>query len=156
MPFLTVLFLHCFNGWYYKRIIMFLFSLLTAEVSGSQTDSLLAVSLAKALCCILNLFFFFGLCRSAAQIFSFYFNLDLKVFCELDMIFKLQASIFFNFWLSDIQRVSKDLQGIHIFLWIMFHNTIKSKHIVHKFHSLSDSYVKQCKVRCSSFPNCFK
>ncbi len=38
---------------------MFLFSLLTAEVSGSQTDSLLAVSLAKALCCILNLFFFF-------------------------------------------------------------------------------------------------
>ncbi len=43
------------------------------------------------------LFFFFGLCRSAAQIFSFYFNLDLKVFCELDMIFKLQASIFFNF-----------------------------------------------------------
>ncbi len=72
------------------------------------------------------------------------------------MIFKLQASIFFNFWLPDIQRVSKDVQGIHIFLWIMFHNTIKSKHIVHKFHSLSDSYVKQCKVSCSSFPNCFK
>ncbi|XP_016118480.1 general transcription factor IIH subunit 3-like [Sinocyclocheilus grahami] len=31
---------------------MFLFSLLTAEVNGSQTDSLLAVSLAKALCYI--------------------------------------------------------------------------------------------------------
>lgn len=28
------------------------------------------------------------------------------------------------------------MQGMHIFPWIMFHNTMKSNHIVHEFHSL--------------------